>query len=107
MAELFKSNFGDMLVSEPLPNCREPDRVYYPSPNQLKRRIIIKHKKLENGSSEVLVNTHKQDDDLSSMYNGFLYIEDKLDGQWTRVRYACLCRKVYFGGCLNRSVCVV
>ena len=86
MADLFQSNFKDMLITEALPECREPDRNAYPSPTQLMRRIIIKHKKLTAGSDEVVVSSSKQDEDLSSSaLNGFLYIEDKLDGQWTKV----------------------
>ncbi len=85
MADLFKSNFGDKLVKEPLPDCKlESD--CYPSPEQLKRRIIIKHKKLEAGTNEVIMNSTKSEDDLcNSLHNGFLFLEDKIDGQWTKV----------------------
>ena len=87
MADLFQTCFSPLLISDPLPDCREPDRNSYPSPTQLLRRIIIKHKKLTAGSDEVVVSSTKQDEDLSSsLCNGFLYLEDKLDGQWTKAR---------------------
>ena len=79
MAKLFVENFGSMLVTEPL----NASATMYPSPLDLLRRIIIKHKKLEAGTTEV-VNTHN-DDISSSLMNGYLYIEDKLDHTWTKV----------------------
>lgn len=84
MAELFVTNFSPNLISEPPPECNEPNRNAYPSPNQLKQRIIIKHKKLTAGSDEILVSAQKDEDLSSSLCNSFLYIEDKLDGQWTK-----------------------
>jgi hypothetical protein len=86
MADLFKSVFAESLVKEPLIDCKlETD--CYPSPDKLKHRIILKHKKLEAGTNEVILNSTKPEDDLcNSLHNGFLYLEDKIDGQWTKVR---------------------
>ena len=43
MAALFKEILGSMLISEPL----AMDATRYPSPSQLLRRIIIKHRKID------------------------------------------------------------
>jgi hypothetical protein len=60
MAECFMSNFKEKLIREPLPECREADRDFYPSPEQLKYKVIVKHKKLKAGSQEVLLNSSKR-----------------------------------------------
>jgi phosphatidylinositol phospholipase C beta len=46
MAEYCKEAFGDMLLADPLPDFPLNDSVPLPSPNSLKRRIIIKNKRL-------------------------------------------------------------
>jgi hypothetical protein len=43
MAALFKEMLGPMLICEPL----NKDATRYPSPAQLLRRIIIKHRKID------------------------------------------------------------
>ncbi|ROT84771.1 putative 1-phosphatidylinositol 4,5-bisphosphate phosphodiesterase gamma-1 isoform X1 [Penaeus vannamei] len=48
MAELFQKVFGDSLLTAPL----SPNEKEMPSPEQLKRKIIIKHKKLPEGMDE-------------------------------------------------------
>ena len=47
MATAFQEVFGDMLVSAPL----EKNETELPSPERLRRRIILKHKKLPEDSS--------------------------------------------------------
>jgi hypothetical protein len=64
MADVFKKEFGECLVTEELPECRGAKE--YPSPNQLKGRIIIKHKKLLAGALEVEKSGHQEDTDISS-----------------------------------------
>ncbi|XP_042869568.1 1-phosphatidylinositol 4,5-bisphosphate phosphodiesterase gamma-1-like [Penaeus japonicus] len=48
MAEQFQKVFGDALLTAPL----SPNEKEMPSPEQLKRKIIIKHKKLPEGVDE-------------------------------------------------------
>jgi phosphatidylinositol phospholipase C gamma-1 len=48
MATAFKDIFGEMLLSDPI----DPNATSLPSPNQLKRKIILKHKKLPKGASD-------------------------------------------------------
>eukprot|EP00038_Savillea_parva_P017361 m.19984 g.19984 ORF g.19984 m.19984 type:complete len:1333 (+) comp3742_c0_seq1:562-4560(+) len=88
MAEIFKKELGAALVTGPLPECSEPDRDCYPSPEQLKHRIIIKHKKLRDGSEElfgsVRDNKDKDEDISQAILTGHLRLEDKVDGSWTK-----------------------
>lgn len=44
MADVFKEIFGDLLVTQPI----ERNENQMPSPSQLRRKIIIKHKKLSD-----------------------------------------------------------
>lgn len=53
MADEFVKIFGQQLVTDCLSDCREAKRDCYPSPTQLMKKIIIKHKKLSGTSDEV------------------------------------------------------
>ena len=70
MASGFKDVFGAMLVTELL----DPTTAKLPSPNQLKRRLIIKHKKLPEGASDRELQAMLTSDDYDgqiSYYNFF------------------------------------
>ena len=78
MASIFQEVFGDMLVCAPL----DKNETQLPSPERLKNRIILKHKKLPEGVDE---NTRLplQSSDLrggfdiaNSIRNGVLYIRE-------------------------------
>lgn len=56
MARVFQEAFGDYLITRPPEDCQEKHRDCYPSPEQLKYKIIIKHKKLEGQSDSVDVS---------------------------------------------------
>lgn len=56
MAKLYVEVFGEMLVTSPLPDCNELHRDWYPSPEMLRNKIILKHKRL--GSTK---ESHKDD----------------------------------------------
>lgn len=95
MAELFKEVLGDLLVTDALPDTREA--LQYPSPMALKRRIIIKHKKLTEGNSEVVLSSQKDADDLSSsIKNGYLLLEDKVDGSWRKHYFVLTDTKIFY-----------
>uniref|UniRef100_T1JJX1 Phosphoinositide phospholipase C n=1 Tax=Strigamia maritima TaxID=126957 RepID=T1JJX1_STRMM len=47
MARYCDEIFGDLLLKEPLPECPLEPGVPLPSPNQLKRKILIKNKRLK------------------------------------------------------------
>uniref|UniRef100_A0A5S6Q9V1 Phosphoinositide phospholipase C n=1 Tax=Trichuris muris TaxID=70415 RepID=A0A5S6Q9V1_TRIMR len=88
LASDLKDVFQDMLLTTPL----DSDATELPSPEQLKRKILIKHKKLpvdsdgRVNSSTALVNTDDpfQDNDLLSnpdvQKKGVLYMKEK-DGE--------------------------
>jgi hypothetical protein len=79
MSRLFKSTFGAALVTEPL----TPAATMYPSPMDLRGRIIIKHKKLGSGSGEA--TTARQDDISASNLQEELFVEDQVDHSWAKV----------------------
>ena len=89
MASTFQEIFGDMLVSAPL----DKHETCLPSPEKLKKRIILKHKKLPEGvdenvarlpiASSISVPGDLQaggGDIASSVKNGILYVHE--DGEW-------------------------
>ncbi|KAI6655258.1 1-phosphatidylinositol 4,5-bisphosphate phosphodiesterase gamma-1-like [Oopsacas minuta] len=91
----FKKILGDLLLTEPVKGA-----TCLPSPNQLKRKVILKHKKLPEGSDETVVLTDtgeaqvtKQQDISNSQKNGFLYLKDPGANVWTR-RYFVLTDKI-------------
>jgi phosphatidylinositol phospholipase C gamma-1 len=84
-ANFFKQIFGDMLLTCPINSSVE----CLPSPNQLKRKIIIKHKKLQTDDDLSLKMDHLADvdrpmDDLSfSIKTGLLYMQDPINKKWS------------------------
>jgi len=50
MATQFQEVFGDMLITAPLDKTEQT----LPSPEKLKRKILLKHKKLPDGADEIL-----------------------------------------------------
>ncbi|XP_043208508.1 1-phosphatidylinositol 4,5-bisphosphate phosphodiesterase gamma-1-like [Amphibalanus amphitrite] len=96
MAAAFHEVFGDMLLTAPVDKTESE----LPSPQALRRKILIKHKKLPEGSDEVVVTS--QDDgfdglDLSdSLKNGILYLEDQVYGDWTPHFFVLANQRLYF-----------
>lgn len=81
MAMAFKDLFGDDLLLE----CIDKNETELPSPNQLKKKIILKNKKLKKGATECAVNADESGTDtgLSNVEkNGSLYLEDPIDHVW-------------------------
>lgn len=70
-----------MLVVQPA----DKNEKQLPSPYQLRRKIILKHKKLPEGQEEaaVLIRSDGNELDLrNSVKNGIMYIEDPVDKEW-------------------------
>ena len=104
MAKAFVATFGDWLVTEPLPDCNEPDRDCYPSPEQLKGRIIIKHKKL-SAEGDSVDGGHKMEDDISSsIKNGYLLLEDKVDFSWNRHFFVLTDSKIFYAEAMDEEM---
>ncbi|KAK3610357.1 hypothetical protein CHS0354_008630 [Potamilus streckersoni] len=86
MASAFRDTFGEMLLTEPISR----DATDLPSPEQLKFKIILKHKKLpadgttiENDSRYMLDDNAREGDLSNSVKNGIMYMEDLLEpGMW-------------------------
>ncbi|ODN02952.1 1-phosphatidylinositol 4,5-bisphosphate phosphodiesterase gamma-1 [Orchesella cincta] len=84
MAQKFQEIFGDMLVTQSL----DKNETQLPSPEQLKRRIILKHKKLpENGTIEEVPaklpdEVSKEMDLSNTIRNGVMYLKDDTGLEW-------------------------
>ncbi|MGH0115766.1 UNVERIFIED_CONTAM: hypothetical protein FKN15_046951 [Acipenser sinensis] len=77
----FKEVFGEQLLTEPI----EAFADHLPSPTQLKRKIIIKHKKLSSVDEDNAMDDYVSRVDLrKSTKQGDLCIWDPVDQQWNR-----------------------
>ena len=95
MAQTFQDVFGDMLVVAPV----DKNETMLPSPEKLKRKIILKHKKLPEGcydeakyqySHGSSADTPNAGGDIAnSVKNGTLYIKDNDDLGWQK-HFFCL-----------------
>lgn len=95
MAQYFKKVFGDMLLTKPV----DVNADGLPSPNQLKRKILIKHKKLAEGSTyeEIPTSTVYSENDISnSLKNGILYLQDPINHEWYSHFFVLTSSKIYY-----------
>ncbi|KAI4823686.1 hypothetical protein KUCAC02_012261 [Chaenocephalus aceratus] len=95
MATQFKKVFGEMLLTKAVDIAADG----LPSPNQLKRKILIKHKKLAEGSAyeEVSTSTPYSENDISnSIKNGILYLEDPINHEWYPHFFVLTSSKIYY-----------
>ncbi|XP_071000419.1 1-phosphatidylinositol 4,5-bisphosphate phosphodiesterase gamma-1-like, partial [Oncorhynchus clarkii lewisi] len=95
MATYFKKVFGEMLLTKAVDIAADG----LPSPNQLKRKILIKHKKLAEGSAyeEVSTSTPYSENDISnSIKNGILFLEDPINHEWYPHFFVLTSSKIYY-----------
>lgn len=95
MAQYFKKVLGDTLLTKPVDIIADG----LPSPNQLKRKILIKHKKLAEGSAyeEVPTSVMYSENDISnSIKNGILYLEDPVNHEWYPHYFVLTSNKIYY-----------
>ncbi|XP_059836799.1 1-phosphatidylinositol 4,5-bisphosphate phosphodiesterase gamma-1 isoform X1 [Hypanus sabinus] len=94
MANAFKKVFGDMLLTKPVDITADG----LPSPNQLRRKFLIKHKKLAEGSAyeEVSASAYSENDISNSIKNGILYLEDPINHEWNPHFFVLTSNKVYY-----------
>uniref|UniRef100_A0A3Q3IBH5 1-phosphatidylinositol 4,5-bisphosphate phosphodiesterase gamma n=1 Tax=Monopterus albus TaxID=43700 RepID=A0A3Q3IBH5_MONAL len=95
MATHFKKVFGDMLLTKAVDIVADG----LPSPNQLKRKILIKHKKLAEGSAYEEVSTsapYSENDISNSIKNGILYLEDPINHEWYPHFFVLTSTKIYY-----------
>lgn len=84
-----------MLLVHPV----EKNEKQLPSPYQLRRKIILKHKKLPDGQEEcsVLIKNDGNDMDLrNSVKNGIMYLEDPVDKEWNPHFFALTQSKLFY-----------
>ncbi|RXM29565.1 1-phosphatidylinositol 4,5-bisphosphate phosphodiesterase gamma-2 [Acipenser ruthenus] len=90
----FKEVFGEQLLTEPI----EAFADQLPSPTQLKRKIIIKHKKLSSMDEDNVMDDYVSRVDLrKSTKQGDLYIWDPVDQQWNRHYCVIADDKLFYG----------
>uniref|UniRef100_A0A182X5M9 1-phosphatidylinositol 4,5-bisphosphate phosphodiesterase gamma n=1 Tax=Anopheles quadriannulatus TaxID=34691 RepID=A0A182X5M9_ANOQN len=104
MAQAMQEVFGEMLLTQPIDKAE----AQLPSPLQLKRKIILKHKKLpENGmlvvdeagkESAVLMrgNDESELDIRNTVKNGILYLEDPVDKGWNAHFFVLTQHKLFY-----------
>ncbi|XP_077389932.1 1-phosphatidylinositol 4,5-bisphosphate phosphodiesterase gamma-1-like isoform X2 [Festucalex cinctus] len=94
MATHFKKVFGDMLLTKSVDNNAED----LPSPFQLRRKILIKHKKLVEGTlcEEVTSGSCSENDISNSLKNGILYLQDPVDHTWMPHYFVLTSHKIYY-----------
>jgi phosphatidylinositol phospholipase C gamma-1 len=68
MAAIFEEILGPMLLKTPIPH-QKMDQEMLPSPNELKGKIILKHKKLPEKSTDVTSQTVEQPECCSKNNN--------------------------------------
>uniref|UniRef100_A0A1Y1KG69 1-phosphatidylinositol 4,5-bisphosphate phosphodiesterase gamma n=1 Tax=Photinus pyralis TaxID=7054 RepID=A0A1Y1KG69_PHOPY len=95
MATAMQEVFGDMLLTHPM----EKNEKQLPSPFQLRRRIILKHKKLPEGQDEssfIIRNDSNEMDLRNSIKNGIMYIEDAVDHEWSPHFFVLTQNKLFY-----------
>ncbi|KAJ3598848.1 hypothetical protein NHX12_032812 [Muraenolepis orangiensis] len=86
--------FGDLLLTKPVELAADE----LPSPFQLRRKILIKHKKLAEGTlyEEVTSASYSENDISNSLKNGILYLQDPVDHTWTPHYFVLTSNKIYY-----------
>lgn len=102
MAQCMVEVFGDMLLTQQI----EKNESQLPSPNQLRKKIILKHKKLPDAGASttddsitrndgVLVRCDDELDMRNTIKNGILYLEDN-DKVWNPHFFVLTENKLFF-----------
>lgn len=96
MAAALQEVFGDLLLIQPF----EKNETSLPSPHQLRRRIILKHKKLPEGVDENSFSMRAEEgrdlDLRTSVKNGILFLEDPVDKEWNPHLFVLTDNKLFY-----------
>ncbi|VVC96133.1 unnamed protein product, partial [Leptidea sinapis] len=96
MASAFQDVFGDMLVIQPFAK----GETCLPSPHDLRKKIILKHKKLPEGAEENSFSIRQEEckdlDLRHSIKNGILLLEDPVDKEWNPHAFVLTENKLYY-----------
>ncbi|XP_019759127.2 1-phosphatidylinositol 4,5-bisphosphate phosphodiesterase gamma-1 [Dendroctonus ponderosae] len=84
MANNLQDIFGDMLLTRPF----DKNESELPSPYNLRRKIILKHKKLPEGQEDLPTSFIRMEstdnmDLRNAIKSGEMFIEDPVDKEWT------------------------
>ncbi|XP_071784732.1 1-phosphatidylinositol 4,5-bisphosphate phosphodiesterase gamma-1-like isoform X2 [Asterias amurensis] len=94
MATLFQEVFGDALLTQPV----DREATILPTVNDLKRKIILKHKKL-SGTNETFTVPDEEITGLdlrNSLKNGILKLEDPIDNEWVPHYFVLTAEKLFY-----------
>ncbi|CAB0003270.1 unnamed protein product [Nesidiocoris tenuis] len=98
MATAMQEVFGELLLTHPV----EKNETSLPSPHQLRRKILLKHKKLPEGADDgsILFRTDDaRDMDLrNTIKNGVLYLEDPVDKEWNPHFFVLTQHRLFYTG---------
>ena len=96
MATAFQEVFGEMLVVQPY----DKNEVCLPSPDNMRRKIVLKHKKLPDGAEDgafAVPQEEGKDLDLrNTIKNGILLLEDPVDKDWNPHAFVLTESKLYY-----------
>ncbi|XP_028039565.1 1-phosphatidylinositol 4,5-bisphosphate phosphodiesterase gamma-1 isoform X1 [Bombyx mandarina] len=96
MASAFQDVFGDLLLVHPM----DKNETSLPSPHDLRRKIILKHKKLPEGAEESSFAVRQEEgkdlDLRNSIKNGILHLEDPVDKEWKPHAFVLTENKLYY-----------
>ncbi|XP_046736207.1 1-phosphatidylinositol 4,5-bisphosphate phosphodiesterase gamma-1 [Diprion similis] len=97
MASWMRDIFGDMLVSQRV----DKNETVLPSPDALRRKILLKHKKLPDGVDENLFipqnDDNRQEMDLRNIgEKGVLFLEDPIDKVWNPHFFVLTGQKLHY-----------
>lgn len=95
LVNLMKQEFGDMLLTEPV----DRRATVLPSPNQLRRKIIVKHKKLPEGEDAKMFfpeQTTNESGNMETRKSGKLYCHDPVLNQKDPQSFTLTTTKLYF-----------
>lgn len=102
MAEHFQKEFGDMLLTLPI----DKNETALPSPYSLRRKILLKHKKLPDDSTDESVtiqnDDQRQDIDMrTTILNGTLFFKE--GNEWTPQFFVLTDHKLIYAEIVSRS----
>lgn len=104
MAITMQEVFGDTLLVQPV----DKNETCLPSPQALRRKIILKHKKLPDGVDEtsflIRNDESRQEMDLrNTVKNGILYLEDPVDREWNPHFFVLTQQKLFYTDTFSRT----
>ncbi|XP_054273965.1 1-phosphatidylinositol 4,5-bisphosphate phosphodiesterase gamma-1-like [Macrosteles quadrilineatus] len=97
MAATMVEVFGELLLVHPV----EKNETKLPSPEQLRHKILLKHKKLPDGVDEAALLMRSDEgrgemDLRTTVKNGVLYLEDPVDKEWNPHFFVLTQNKLFY-----------